>query len=34
MNRNGINVPEYVDQKMMQEEEYGHTAVLCAIDGR
>lgn len=34
MNRNGINVPEYVDQKMTQEEEYGHTAVLCAIDGR
>ena len=33
MIRNGLNVPESIDDLMKDHEEKGHTAVLCAIDG-
>ncbi|XKL66581.1 hypothetical protein PGB90_010001 [Kerria lacca] len=33
MNRNGINVTNFIDKKMISEEELGHTAILCALDG-
>ncbi|OQV16309.1 Copper-transporting ATPase 1 [Hypsibius exemplaris] len=33
MRQNGMDVSEDVDQKMMEQERKGHTAVLVAIDG-
>lgn len=34
MIRNGLHVNEGVDSIMKDHEEKGHTAVLCAIDGK
>ncbi|PSN45245.1 Copper-transporting ATPase 1 [Blattella germanica] len=34
MRRNGVDVPQEVDVKMVDEEELGHTAVICAINGK
>ncbi|KAK7500531.1 hypothetical protein BaRGS_00008106 [Batillaria attramentaria] len=33
MHRNGLVVTEDMDEVMMEHEDQGHTAVLCAIDG-
>ena len=32
MKRNGMTVTDMMDKKMKEEEEQGHTAVLCAIN--
>lgn len=34
MHRNGLNVKEDVDRRMVTEEEKGRSAVLCAINGK
>lgn len=34
MKRNGLVVTEKMDDTMSEHEDQGHTAVLCAIDGR
>ncbi|GLV37053.1 ATP7 [Carabus blaptoides fortunei] len=34
MTRNGLLVPADVDRRMLDEEDMGHTAVLCAVNGR
>jgi len=34
MRRNGVAVPSEIDPRMTEEEEFGNTAVLCAINGR
>lgn len=34
MNRNGLNVKEDIDRRMVTEEEKGRSAVLCAINGK
>lgn len=34
MNRNGLIVPTDLDRRMVQEEEHGRSAVLCAINGK
>lgn len=34
MQRNGFTIPTEMDNRMTDEEQYGRTAVLCAIDGQ
>lgn len=34
MHRNGLVVTEKMDRTMSEHEDQGHTAVLCAIDGK
>ena len=34
MNRNGLEVTPKMDKTMSEHEHQGHTAILCAIDGR
>jgi len=34
MRRNGIHVPERVDEIMVEEETKAQTVVLCAINGK
>ena len=34
MRQNGLEVPMAADSGMREQEERGHTAILCAVDGR